>query len=424
MVRFHFFLAALLAALLALPGCGAKAPTLPSDRPMSRQPVMRVRIARNKPSVRIGAGRLRVRALGGGSGRSFESPLTIRHRPGRFELEPRRGKAITWSTSVLRIEEEGIARAGTSDHASEGRGIRIDGASFPGRLQIHLQAGGLDVVNEVPMENYLPGVLEGELYSHWGFETFAAQTIAARTYALHRAMRSKGRHYDVESTTASQVYLGTTRNRQALEAVRRTRGMVLTWQDRIFPAYYSSTCGGTGQDAHLAFTDSPDIPPLHGRRHGGWCAASGHYRWGPLRRDRIDLGRRLASWGSANAHPIAAVRSVDRVVVVSRNSSGRPTTFAVSNTSGQTFRIQAESFRFACNHGGSGLPAVEKAAVLKSAHVNVAVNGKSVWFRDGRGHGHGVGLCQWGTQSMASKGHNAASILNFYYPGAKVKRLY
>jgi len=61
---------------------------------------------------------------------------------------------------------------------------------------------------------------------------------------------------------------------------------------------------------------------------------------------------------------------------------------------------------------------------LPSAHVNIAVNATRVCFTNGRGHGHGVGLCQYGAEALACSGYNAASILNFYYAGATVRSMY
>jgi len=96
------------------------------------------------------------------------------------------------------------------------------------------------------------------LFSHWHPTMFLAQAIAARSYAMHKIQIGRRGDFDLEATTASQVYGGWTQNARALEAVDTTRGLVLTYGQEVLPAYYSSCCGGTSQDASLAFPDGDD----------------------------------------------------------------------------------------------------------------------------------------------------------------------
>lgn len=397
----------------------------PTIASIQQEPPIRVRIVAGDPSVTLAStGPLTIgpiesqRAMA--QSRSFASPVTISRQGGRFMIAGG-GTTIAWGLPVLAIR------------SADGSAIRVNDGTYPGSLRIWPvmlrsgQASNLfDVVNHVPMEQYLPGVLERELYPKWPAETFVAQAIAARTYAIAEKALSKGRHYDLASTTASQVYGGQGTNPSAIDAVRRTRGQVIAYQGRIVPAYFSSTSGGIGQDAVAAFPDSPwvvDIAPLRGRTHQ-WGTSSNHYHWGPLARRTSTLSRRIAAWGRAEKNPVAAIDTLARVQVTRRSSTGRPAVFRLTDRRNRSFDLPAEWFRFACNYGGGGLGSLDLSQQLKSSNVDVTIQGDRVVFRNGRGFGHGVGMCQWSARDMAEAGWKGRSIVEFFYPGARVTRAY
>src|SRR5690606_37256427 len=98
--------------------------------------------------------------------------------------------------------------------------------------------------------------------------------------------------------------------------------------------------------------------------------------------------------------------------------------FAITDRTGETFELGPENFRFACGYAGSSAPPLEPALKLLSSHVTPEVVGDEVHFVDGRGWGHGVGMCQWGAQGLALRSYSAQDILAAYYPGAQIVRLY
>jgi len=280
------------------------------------------------------------------------------------------------------------------------------------------------VVNHLAIEDYLPGVLARELYADWHLETFKAQAIAARSFALDRRSLSHKRHYDMESTQADQAYIGQTTNTAALRAVEDTRGQVLDYEYYILPAYYSSTCGGISQDARVGVGEYRNLLPLRGRHRGGWCRQSPTFRWGPIVRDRAALTTRIAQWGAARGHDVAALVDICEILVDESNSANRPTLFVITDSDGRRFELGAEAFRFACNFSSSERQKLPRIDQLKSSFVEVQVDDEQVVFTNGRGFGHGVGLCQFGAQGMALAGHDAVSILKFYYPGAEIIKAY
>jgi stage II sporulation protein D len=108
---------------------------------------------------------------------------------------------------------------------------------------------------------------------------------------------------------------------------------------------------------------------------------------------------------------------LDRVEVVTATAYGRAVWVDVVGN-GSPVRLRAEDIRLALLSDG---PAAAKR--LNSMNCRMVDVGDSIEFTDGRGFGHGVGLCQWGAQSKAIKGWSAEQILGFYYPGATLYRV-
>ena len=338
----------------------------------------------------------------------FIGPITITRGGATFAIATQRSKMRLTAPSVH-------IKPAQSDVP-----LHVDGTAYPGAMTLATRAAAdrYDVVAHVHVEAYLPGVLGGELPSNWHINAYRAQAIAARTYALAQLAPSRHKHFDLEATTASQVYEGLNAHDAARRAVRDTAGVVLAWDGRIFPAYYSSTCGGAGQDARFAFPAGENIAPLHGNVRGTWCVASKYYRWGPIDRDAHGLASRISAWAKQSGHPVAALTSIRDICVTERNRADRPVQFTITDGRGRAFQLNAEPFRFACNHTSPGLPA--PSSPLRSSHVEPRVIRSIVRFEHGRGFGHGVGLCQFGAQAMAAQGRDYGAILNTYYPGARM----
>ncbi|MEM9420416.1 MAG: SpoIID/LytB domain-containing protein [Planctomycetota bacterium] len=394
---------------------------------ITREPAIRVRVQTKSSTLTIGkvpGESTAVRATGprssGAKVYRYKLPMTVTLRDGAWVLRDAAGKAVRWRLTSLLIE------------CDDGSSLKLGDKSYPRRLVLtprqatDTQGAGLfDVVNHVPLETYLPGVIERELYGNWQLETFKAQAVAARSYALWEMTVASGRHYDLESTTASQVYGGEASNRTALQAVLATRGQVIAYEGKVVPAFFSSSTGGLGQDALVAFPNRvEDIAPLRAREHGAWDHASPTYRWGPIVRDRATLSKRIGEWGKRNKHSVQGMGTLQSVRVAARNRVGRPAQYLLTDTSGKSFRIGCEFFRNACNFTRDGEIPLESKQKLLSSHVDMAVSSTQVRVTNGRGHGHGVGMSQWGAQAMAKAGHGYAAILGFYYPGARVQQIY
>lgn len=393
---------------------------------LDAEPIVRVRIARrelkieiqSQGSILIGPGPSQ---HGLATPQNFASPLTITKHANGYAIIPANGQAVAWGLESLQITGNGF--------------LTVNGTLYPNIVRIHHALptkydptpNTLDAVNDVALETYLPGVLEKELYSSWHPVTFTAQAIAARSYAIVQHFANQSRHYDMEAGTASQGYAGANASLKARNAVAQTRGMVLVYDGRIVPGYYSSTCGGAAQDASIAFPNGEDIPPLRGGLRTAWCNQSKKFRWGPFARDRTMLSKRIASWGVENENKLASLGLITHIQVTQRNAGNRPAQFAITDDRGRTYTLGPEEFRFACNFaagGSSQLSKLPASQTLYSSHVDVTVMGNMVQFANGHGYGHGVGLCQFGAQGMAVAGLQPEQILQTYYPGAGIQRAY
>jgi stage II sporulation protein D len=406
------------------------------------EPVVRVRVASRLTAskvLRIGSaggwieltGSPNGRALVGehersGPGRSRPAPSVV-HAP----VEIRVG-ARGWSVldgQGFRPAVEGFAPLEIRPLLDGPQwGLTIGDRVYPGWIRLEprgsLSAEAVDVVNHVRLEDYLPGVLVRELFSQWHPETHAAQAVAARSFACaERAFFADRRHFDLTDDTASQMYIGDASQERAIEAVRATRGLVLAFADRLVPGYYSSCCGGLAADARDAIGEHPynDVPPLAGRSGEDGCTDAPLYEW-TIERSASDLRRRLAAFGErVDDQRLAAIGAVRAIRVASRNPHGRPRSYDLEQEDGALIPLDATTIRRGADFSAGPLPT--PATPLWSSMFTAERSGDIIRF-DGRGHGHGAGLCQYGAQALARQGRDADAILRWYYPQVELIRAY
>jgi stage II sporulation protein D len=295
--------------------------------------------------------------------------------------------------------------------------------SYRGIIRLLPVAGDrLAVINEVPLEDYLLGVLAAEIYGSWEMEAFKAQAVAARTHAWHRALTFGAENYfDVNDDVSSQMYAGiSAETDKAHRAVQATWGQVLTYplsgRPHLFLAQYSSSCGGRVNGAEvLRYTR--EIPPLAGGQVCTYCDQPGNkrYRWEPLRIAKARIYFALLMTDRAYYDPLKEVR---RVTVSQKTSYGRPVWLRIYGAGGRHRTIRAEDLRLIL------LRHVSEARGLYSMNCTIRDQGPYVVFSQGRGWGHGVGMCQWGAQGMALQGFTYEQILDQYYPQASIHRAY
>ncbi len=315
---------------------------------------------------------------------------------GRDALSVRLDQAAERPAKGLRI------RPGDGDGTCRVAASGIPDRAYRGSLEITVESGVLRIVNQLPLGDYLAGVIGSEGGTDAPPEALQAQAVLARTFAC----RHRRRHgaADFCDTTHCQLYQGRASATPAVEeAVRATAGETLAWQGAPARAFYHSTCGG----ATRPFADAwgrPGPPYLEGVADGDACRESPHFRWEFRIRhaDCMELLRAVAG-----GHPAA-------LAVAEAGAGGWVRWLAVRQQDGSVRRLRGEEF-----HSRAGRRLGWNA--IRSACFTVRREGDT-WAFEGRGFGHGVGLCQWGAAGLARQGWDHARILAFYFPGTNLRR--
>ena len=303
-------------------------------------------------------------------------PVFSKNGPARYRVRLERGQ----------IWLEGRALGTRVSFVPKGGDFLFGSRRYPGFLRLLVRGDRLLWINVVDLEDYLEGVLPGEMPAWFPLEAQKAQAVIARTYALERL----GSHpdYDLCATSQCQVYLGRTEASAAYRpAIRASRGYLLAYQGRPVKAVYHADSGGR--------------------------TASSQEVWGkryPYLRTRPDPYTRARTWertpSPAQVEGVlaelgASVGTFYGFKVLSRTESDRIGRLLVWGSGGQVELGLPEVTRFL---RAMGLPST------------------MAWVEDGRrflgrGLGHGVGLSQWGARGLARRGYTYREILGYYYPG-------
>lgn len=312
-------------------------------------------------------------------------------------------------------------------NVTEGRFAVAEGRRYRGRLNVVRARAGLTLINRVPLESYLAGVVGQELGPRRPEERDAllAQAVVSRTFALRNLARWESDGFDATADTRDQVYLGVAgESPQVWDALRTTTGQVLEYHGRLIDAFFHSTCGGRTADAREVFSAArrhPYLRSVSDARGGGhfYCESSPRFRW----REEWDgpalhtiLTRTLASLMDVSAAGLPPLRDV-RVARTTR--SGRVGELRITFAHDDV-RIEEPQVRSVLR------PAADRL-LLSAAFRAFVTRRDGIVSRlavEGRGAGHGVGMCQWGAIGRARAGQGYRKILTTYFPGTAVERLY
>ncbi|MDA8429347.1 MAG: SpoIID/LytB domain-containing protein [Geobacteraceae bacterium] len=277
--------------------------------------------------------------------------------------------------------------------------IYVNGKPYRGTAEITLGEKGILVVNELPLEEYLVGLINCEISSAWPIEAVKAQAVIARTYALNRKEARRTALYHLESSVIDQVYNGCEiEDSRARRAVSDTAGEVLTYNGAIIQAFYHSSCGGRTESSENVW--GKRLPYLSGV-DCEYCLLSPSSAW-EQKISLLDIEAKLKIAGYT-------VFGVTDIRAGQRNNRGRLKNIVIVSTRGE-LSVPAVQFRKIMGYG-----------VVKSTNFTVkVVNGEANF--SGLGNGHGVGLCQWGAKQRALAGFSYAEILSYYYPGTKLTK--
>ncbi len=248
----------------------------------------------------------------------------------------------------------------------------------------------------LPLERYVAGVLAGESSVFASPEALKAMAVAARTYAVRLRGRHAAEGFDFCVTTHCQRLDLPAVTPRLAAAAAETAGELLWFEGKPAFACYTRDCGGRTENAAAVW---PDLAAPYLTSHDDpYCTRAGGSAW-TFTADP----RRLAE--ALRRSHLRAPPEIRRITIARRTASGRAGTLLLEG--GESIRIAAGSFRFALGRylGWNTLPS-----------DRYQVQGLSF---EGRGSGHGVGLCQRGAAQMGLEGHSYRVILAFYYPGAE-----
>ena len=280
--------------------------------------------------------------------------------------------------------------------------IALGKRQYRGRIECSRQSrNSLLIINELPVEEYLFGVLKHEVSPKWPKESLKAQAIVARAYALYRLKEKFDDDYHLTNTVLSQVYAGFLSEDPVLtEVVNETRGMVLTYKGEVIPAYYHATCGGYTENPKYVWSKSQPYLRTH---RCSYCRNSPHLYW----EVKLKL-RKITQAFRRNGYKF---NQIINLKPIGKTPSGRVKKILVLHDKGKTI-IKGNDFRLVMG------PNIIRSTNFKTKKTKGAIEFK------GKGWGHGVGLCQWGARGMGLKGYKYDKILKFYYPETQIEKLY
>lgn len=282
----------------------------------------------------------------------------------------------------------------------QGQFMTALGRELPSRLRIHRQKQEkIDVIAEIDFENYLVGVLSSEMPTSWPLEALKAQAVATRSYTLAVLEGRKDQHFDLESSVMDQVFkyprsLSAEAREKVLRAIQQTEGVILEDEaGHPLKAFYHADCGGQTKSPRQVWG---------GLGTEDWQTAQ----------DRSCPRSPIAKWtlpvSSQNLQKKLGVKDGKIVQIRGPFRENGKDYIHVWTNEGQKFTWLANDFRSKLGFDQ-----------LKSTRFQVRMkNGQFVF--EGRGHGHGVGLCQWGTRVYAERGQNYQHILRHYYKTARL----
>jgi stage II sporulation protein D len=285
--------------------------------------------------------------------------------------------------------------------SSDGEGIvALNGKRYRGNMFVERDEDALRIVNDVGVEEYLYSVLGKEMSPEWPMEALKAQAVISRTFALKNLGRNDDQGYDLLDDVRSQVYGGVaTENPRAIEAVKATEDQVLVYKGQLVETHFHACCGGHTSAVVTAWKGTRWERPLQGVRDS-FCAHAPHFRW-----KKAIPSTQILGILPQNDRPY---KKLKKITIGRRDVSGYVRVLKFLTDEG-TVRMRASDLR-----------AKLGPDVLRSTYLTKIAVRKGVVQFAGRGWGHGVGLCQWGTRVQAKRGRKYKNILKFYYPGTKV----
>ncbi|MET0398507.1 MAG: SpoIID/LytB domain-containing protein [Longimicrobiaceae bacterium] len=354
--------------------------------------------------------------------------------------------AALWKTVSATVNEPRYVTTKTTGTAASSRNppriavaatarVLVAGAQYRGTAEVMRNAAGtLAGINELPMEEYLYGVVPRELgpTTYPEIEAQKAQAVAARTYAHSSLGKHWNNGYDVVATVADQVYGGAAAEHSiSTSAVNATAGIVATHNGALISALFYATSGGRTSSVEDVFSnpapylvsvwDAPagqELPStaalLTDLRTPAWTGAYGgfhsYHRWSYS----WTMAQMSCVIGDFANKPVGNVTAIN---ILGRAASGRVTQIEYVTDAG-TFTDSKGAIRSSLAYiGASGVPTLLPSNLFVIERLTGSTGALTGYRVYGGGNGHGAGLAQTGAVGMARAGHTYDQILKKYYTG-------
>ena len=363
-------------------------------------------------------------------------------------------KVVAIGTAIYKVSQGSSSTETTNPIVvtSSSALVTINGVTYRGKGEVVVNgSGSLAGVNELPIEQYLYGVVPRELgpVAFPEMEAQKAQAVAARTYAIAGFNRRSSDGYDLRATTDDQVYGGyAAEHPLSTAAVDATAGVVATYAGNLISALYSSTSGGHTADNEESFASAPvaylrgvpdaqrgkafeHVPSLavfkaHANPTSLRAAKEGDFDsdWSRLHRwtfewDNDEISSIVSTFAQ---QPVGRVLAIN---VLERGPSGRVLRLEYVTDAGsfvaEKFTIRTSLTYITATGTLSALPSTLFFLEEVRDPRTKAVEGFRVY---GGGWGHGVGLSQTGAVGMAEKGAAYDEILRHFYQGIELTAWY
>ncbi len=274
---------------------------------------------------------------------------------------------------------------------------------YMSNMTIRIKRSATGVIDVVPIEEYIVGVVSGEVPISFEMDALKAQAVAARSYVLKQLEYNRNNDYDVVDTVMNQVYLDSeqlknrwgndyvTNLNKAKMAVLETKGEYLDCNGSVVEALFFSTSTGYTENSGEVFpTQQPYLKSVASAWDADVSPVYNDYFYFKL----WDFYNKLGLPYSDNLY----------VEPVNTTSTGRI----------KQVKINGKIF--------SG-DDVQYLLGLRSTFFSIIQNGEDITINT-KGYGHGVGMSQYGAQGMALNGYKYDEILKYYYQGVEIKKIY
>lgn len=358
------------------------------------QEIVRVRLATEKSQVAFSGEGLQFQ----GQSAKFQPVAIPRSNTAQVRLINQNGKRL-WSVRLDKNPE--LIFAANENLYIRGYNLRMGSKILPPKILLNAPTTKqIDVVGVLPLDEYVMGVLASEMPLSWPVESLKAQAVAARSYALAVMKERSKKPWHLESSVLDQVFRHVIAEdesdpliQKAVLAVRETQGVKLLSPNngQVLKAFYHSDCGGRTTLAKNVWQGGVNT----GTAVDSSCPTSPKSQW-TLRVPAKELIRKVGM-------------ELSNLVLIRPSAVDRVSKVRLTLNDGEEKTLTANDFRQRMGF-----------QELKSTQFDVQRDGDVFVFK-GRGFGHGVGLCQWGSRALGQKGMGYRDILRHYYPLAQLQ---